>query len=201
MIFDKTISYLAPCMILYKNGIDPIPVAQKIAASLKEKYPEIEWDLRTRQIHLIIATGEHFSPAYYRSRCSAFKNDLHKMWNAAIAPYLSETHNQKKQASKERKFPSNVRVLRKKKGKKQTEVAEAAGVYSRLIQKIELGENDISNITFANAVCIAYALQVDLEDLILPLLGNKKKSMLKETRYLTDLPIMEYPNLKYAKES
>lgn len=46
------------------------------------------------------------------------------------------------------------------------ELAEASGVNSRQIQRIENGEGDMSNVTLGNAVKLADALGVDVKELL-----------------------------------
>lgn len=46
------------------------------------------------------------------------------------------------------------------------ELAEASGVNSRQIQRIENGEGDMSNVTLGNAVKLADALGVDVRELL-----------------------------------
>lgn len=51
-------------------------------------------------------------------------------------------------------------------GMTQTQLADASGVHSRQIQRIENGEATMANITLSNALKIADALGVDVKDLI-----------------------------------
>ena len=48
----------------------------------------------------------------------------------------------------------------------QAQLAAAAGVNIRQIQKIEAGEIQIGNVTLANAARLAQALGVKIEDLL-----------------------------------
>lgn len=48
----------------------------------------------------------------------------------------------------------------------QAQLAEAAGVNVRQIQKIEAGEIQIGNVTLTNAARIAQALGVKIEELL-----------------------------------
>lgn len=47
----------------------------------------------------------------------------------------------------------------------QARLAEKAGLNIRQVQKIEKGETDLGNLTFRNAVCLACALELSLEEL------------------------------------
>lgn len=51
-------------------------------------------------------------------------------------------------------------------GMTQAQLAEASGVNSRQIQRIENGEAEMSNITLVNAIKISDALGVDAKELI-----------------------------------
>ncbi len=55
--------------------------------------------------------------------------------------------------------------LRRAAGLTQKQIAEACGVNYRWIGKLEHGEAQLSNITFANAYRLAKALGVSMEEL------------------------------------
>ena len=59
-----------------------------------------------------------------------------------------------------------LRVARKAAGMTQKQLADASGVNSRQIQRIENGEGKMSNVTLGNAVKLADALGVDVKDLL-----------------------------------
>lgn len=59
-----------------------------------------------------------------------------------------------------------LRRLRKEAGLTQKDLAQISGVNSRQIQRIELGESRIENITLENALALAGALGVSVESLI-----------------------------------
>lgn len=61
---------------------------------------------------------------------------------------------------------SNLRKLRTEKNMTQKQLADASGVNSRQIQRIENGEGDMSNITLGNAIKLADALGVDVKELL-----------------------------------
>ena len=59
-----------------------------------------------------------------------------------------------------------LQSLRAAAGLTQKQLAEAAGVNIRQIQKIEAGEIQIGNVTLQNAVRLAEALGVTIESLL-----------------------------------
>lgn len=59
-----------------------------------------------------------------------------------------------------------VKELRAAAGLTQAQLAEAAGINVRQIQKIECGEINVLNITLGNAAKLAAALGVKVEDLL-----------------------------------
>ena len=59
-----------------------------------------------------------------------------------------------------------IRDLRKAAGLTQAQLAAAAGINIRQIQKIESGEIRIGNLTLANASRLAAALGVTIEQLL-----------------------------------
>lgn len=62
--------------------------------------------------------------------------------------------------------PASIRTLRMERHLTQKQLATAAGVNIRLIQKLEGGEASTRNTTASNLVAIADALGVDVHDLI-----------------------------------
>lgn len=56
--------------------------------------------------------------------------------------------------------------IRQKNGLTQRQLAEAAGVNIRQIQKIEAGEIQIGNVTLKNAARLAAALGIEIRDLL-----------------------------------
>jgi transcriptional regulator with XRE-family HTH domain len=63
--------------------------------------------------------------------------------------------------------PSNrLRDLRAEAGITQAQLAAASGINLRQLQKIEAGEIKLGNVTLANAVALARALNIAAEDLI-----------------------------------
>lgn len=59
-----------------------------------------------------------------------------------------------------------VKELRAAAGLTQAQLAEAAGINVRQIQKIESGEISLVNVTLGNALKLAQALGVGVEDLL-----------------------------------
>ena len=59
-----------------------------------------------------------------------------------------------------------VRDLRLKLGLTQKQLAAAAGLNSRQLQKIETGEIKLGNVTLANAARLASALGISIEELL-----------------------------------
>jgi len=60
----------------------------------------------------------------------------------------------------------SIQALRAAAGLTQRQLAEAAGVNIRQIQKIEAGEIQIGNVTLQNAARLAEALGVTIESLL-----------------------------------
>lgn len=58
-----------------------------------------------------------------------------------------------------------IRQLRTDAGLSQVKLAAAAGINLRQLQKIEAGEIKLANITLANALRLARALNTTVEDL------------------------------------
>lgn len=56
--------------------------------------------------------------------------------------------------------------LRKERGLTQVQLAELSGVNSRQIQRVENGESDMGNVTLRNALALAKALGVSVEELM-----------------------------------
>lgn len=61
---------------------------------------------------------------------------------------------------------SKLALARRSAGMTQAQLAAAAGVNIRLVQKVELGEALASNLTAANLLALADALGVDPHDLL-----------------------------------
>ena len=59
-----------------------------------------------------------------------------------------------------------LKELRKERGLTQIQLAQMSGVNSRQIQRIENSESDIENVTLRNALALAKALGVSVEDLL-----------------------------------
>ena len=59
-----------------------------------------------------------------------------------------------------------IRERRRTLGLTQTQLAQAAGINLRQIQKIESGEIRLDNITLANAARLAAALGCSIEELL-----------------------------------
>lgn len=51
-------------------------------------------------------------------------------------------------------------------GMTQAELAEKSGVHSRQIQRVEIGEAEVGNLTAKNLIALADALEVDVKDLL-----------------------------------
>lgn len=51
-------------------------------------------------------------------------------------------------------------------GMTQAELAEKSGVHSRQIQRVEIGEAEVGNLTAKNLIALADALEVDAKDLL-----------------------------------
>lgn len=51
-------------------------------------------------------------------------------------------------------------------GMTQEELAEKSGVHSRQIQRVEIGEAEVGNLTAKNLIALADALEVDVKDLL-----------------------------------
>lgn len=60
----------------------------------------------------------------------------------------------------------SLKELRKERGMTQIQLAQMSGVNSRQIQRVENGESDIGNVTLRNALALAKALGVSVEDLL-----------------------------------
>lgn len=60
----------------------------------------------------------------------------------------------------------SIRELRLGAALSQQQLADAAGINRRQIQKIEAGEISIENVTLKNAAALAQALGVNIEDLL-----------------------------------
>lgn len=61
---------------------------------------------------------------------------------------------------------TNLEWARKGIGLTQQQLADAAGVNIRLVQKVEGGEAKAENLTAKNLLALAYALDMDPRDLI-----------------------------------
>lgn len=51
-------------------------------------------------------------------------------------------------------------------GMTQAELAEKSGVHSRQIQRVEIGEAEVGNLTAKNLIALADTLEVDVKDLL-----------------------------------
>lgn len=60
----------------------------------------------------------------------------------------------------------DLRTLRKAAGLTQAQLASASGVNARQIQRVENAESKIENVTLGNAVRLAAALGIPVEDLL-----------------------------------
>lgn len=60
---------------------------------------------------------------------------------------------------------NHVKELRKARGLTQVQLAKACGLHSRLLQKLESGENDISGVRLKTILVLSDALGVKIEDL------------------------------------
>lgn len=61
---------------------------------------------------------------------------------------------------------TNLEWCRRMAGMTQAELAQKSGVYSRQIQRVELGEAAAENLTAKNIVALADALGVNVKDLL-----------------------------------
>lgn len=59
-----------------------------------------------------------------------------------------------------------LRDIRKARGLTQIQLAELSGVNARQIQRVEIGESDMGNVTLRNALALAKALNVPVEALL-----------------------------------
>lgn len=60
---------------------------------------------------------------------------------------------------------NHVRELRKARGLTQIKLAKACGMHSRVLQKLESGEYDISGVRLRTLLALSDALNVSIEDL------------------------------------
>lgn len=59
-----------------------------------------------------------------------------------------------------------LKELRRERGLTQFQLAKLSGVNSRQIQRVENGESEMGNVTLKNALALAKALGVAVEDLM-----------------------------------
>lgn len=60
---------------------------------------------------------------------------------------------------------NHVKELRTARGLSQVKLAKACGLHSRLLQKLESGEHDISGVRLRTVLALSDALGVSVEDL------------------------------------
>lgn len=141
--------------ILSLYGISKTAAEAEVQCRFRNLDSYVEWNPETQIFSSRYITQ---SPAVVKS----IYHNFEKCWRQ----YTDTVIRTEEQSSN---MPeTRLKELRKSKGMTQAALAKKAGLYPRIVQKIERGEVDANKVSYSHIARLAYVLRVKPEELFVP---------------------------------